>query len=239
MSSKWAPIFGILVFCLTASESHGTVQEGTHGQNRKPPNDPNACNMCGHACLSGVPGVPGVPGAAGSNGLPGKDGLKGEIGQPGRPGSPGPPGPKGDSYTPLGQSAFTVTKLVPQSANQGDVLTFDAAETNLGSHFSLISNKFTCEIPGTYVFMFTIATNRLGQHPGIDLVKDGARVVRAHTRNAAADFQQSSQAAVLQLEVGNQVWLQWIENYVAYEVWSDPYKMTSFTGFLLYGAPQA
>ena len=133
--------------------------------------------------------------------------------------------------------AFTVTKLAPQSAKNGDILTFDQAETNLGSHFSFISNKFTCEIPGTYVFMFTIATNRLGQDPGIDLVKDGARIVRAHTRNAAADFQQSSQAAVLQLEVGNQVWLQWIESFPAFEVWSDQYKYVSFTGFLLYGAP--
>ena len=232
--SKWASIFGILAFFMTAARCQVSAQEGVQR-----PNDPYGCNMCCQGPM-GLPGVPGVPGAVGSNGLHGRDGLKGGIGEPGRPGSPGPAGPKGDTYTPqFGQSAFTVTKLTPQSANQGDILTFDQAETNLGSHFSLISNKFTCEIPGTYVFMFTIATHNLGQHPGIDLVKDGARIVRAHTRNTDRDFQQSSQAAVLQLEVGNQVWLQWIENYAAYEVWSDPYKMTSFTGFLLYGAPQA
>ena len=192
----------------------------------------------------GLPGPQGPSGEReppGLQGVPGKIGPRGHQGLPGLNGDPGVEGVKGQKgemgLEPRQQkSAFSVAKTSGQSGNIGDILTFDMAHTNIGEDFDLSSNKFICQIPGTYVFMFTITATPSSQHPGIELVKDGVGIARAvivETDSGGAMWLQGSQSAVLQLAAGDQVWLKF-EIYSAVKVHSDSSKYTTFSGFLLY-----
>ena len=113
------------------------------------------------------------------------------------------------------------------------MVTFDEAPSNIGNHFNLGTNKFTCQIPGTYVFTFTI-----GVYKDVEimnsLVKNGVVILNAHSRsNFIHNFSQNTMTAILNLVQGDQVWVQftWWNGRMVY---SDGNKLTSFSGFLLY-----
>ena len=115
------------------------------------------------------------------------------------------------------------------------MVTFQEAASNIDNHFNLATNQFTCHIPGTYVFTFTI-----GVHQNIDifiaLVKNGQAILKAHSRsNYSNNYVQDTNIAILNLETGDQVWLQFT-NYEGRKVHSDSNRQTSFSGFLLYEA---
>ena len=129
-------------------------------------------------------------------------------------------------------------------------LKFDIEETNIGGDFAMTGvndGKFTCRIAGTYVFAFTIAIITAGQEPVLDLVKTGAfqadheyyPIVRVWVREGDPEghlLMQSSQTAVVQLAVGDRVWLRFANHNQ--QVFSDAdNKLSSFSGFLLSAAP--
>ncbi|XP_072040736.1 uncharacterized protein [Amphiura filiformis] len=193
----------------------------------------------------GEPGLPGPQGPNGDRGLqgfPGKvgpGGIAGRDGSDGRPGPAGSPGPTGLKGEAGGQrrSAFSVAKTSSQTGNSGDTLTFNVVETNIGGHYNPSTHKFTCQVPGTYVFAFTIASSSYNSNhdPYVDLVKDGAEMARAIVRETDGGgimYLQSSHSIVLQLNVGNQVWLRFGSN--GKSVSSDRFKLNTFSGFLLY-----
>ncbi len=188
--------------------------------------------------LRGEPGPSGFGGQQGPRGTPGMQGLQGPMGRPGADGQPGanglvgPKGTKGDSPE-VRKSAFSVFKTVGQTGIIGDVLMFEEEQTNVGSHFDMQTNKFTCQIAGTYVFFFTISSNRRSNSPYIMLVKDGSNINAVHIADTDDNFHQSSNMAILHLEAGNQVWLQFVY-FSGDEVYSDTYHFSSFSGFLLF-----
>ena len=194
---------------------------GEHG----PPGPRGPIGDRGERGEQGLQGLPGKVGPRGLDGRPGPDGRLGPI---------GPKGSKGDS-TEVRKSAFSVYKTSSQTGNSGDVLTFQVDQTNVGSHYNIGTDKFTCQIAGTYVFMFTIASNYQQHDPSVKLVKDGSDITRVHIRDGQSsvnNFHQSSNMAILQLAVGNQVWLQFANS--GEQVYSDSSKWVSFSGFLLY-----
>ena len=180
-------------------------------------------NSCCCQGPSGIPGVPGTGGPPGTPGTPGAPGLsvKGEKGDPGEPIS-------------TQKSAFTAIKTDSQTGNVGDVLTFQETETNINNHFNLATNMFTCQIPGTYVFMFGIAVYQ-NNDPRIELVKNGTPIVTLHATisSNASPFQQSSNSVILNLGVGDQMWLRFTGSN-GHRVWSGGRKYSTFSGFLLY-----
>ena len=191
----------------------------------------------GEMGMEGPPGPQGPSGDRGERGLqgvPGKVGPQGLQGVAGRQGDPGPRGEMG--VVPRSQrSAFSVAKTSSQTGNRGDVLTFEFEESNIGGHFNMGTDKFTCQIPGTYVFMFTISMNGDTHDPSVDLVKDDDPIARVYIReddSAGSEFLQGSQSMVVQLGVGNEVWLRF--GSTGEQVYSNSYKLTTFSGFLLY-----
>ncbi|XP_072047950.1 uncharacterized protein [Amphiura filiformis] len=187
----------------------------------------------------GLQGFPGKVGPKGAHGHAGADGQSGTDGQPGNDGQPGPPGPKGSTgdMPQVQKSAFSVFKTSSQTGNDGDVLTFDNEEVNIGSDFNLITDKFTCTISGTYVFMFTISSAYNNQDPNIALVKDNDMITTARNHengdSSTVNYRSSNNVAMMQLSVGNQVWLKCMSN--GEQVYtSSSEKLTSFNGFLLY-----
>ncbi|XP_072013317.1 uncharacterized protein [Amphiura filiformis] len=181
----------------------------------------------------GLQGLRGLPGKLGPRGIAGLDGSDGTPGLGGRPGPRGMKGAKGEA-TGRRRSAFSVGKTSGQTGDRGDTVTFDVVETNIGIHYSTSSHKFTCQIPGTYVFMFTIAANSRDD-PHVFLKKDGTLITIAivrETDSGGAMYLQGSQGVVLQLEQGSQVWLEF--GSTGKRLHGGSTKPTTFAGFLLY-----
>ncbi|XP_072035361.1 uncharacterized protein [Amphiura filiformis] len=191
---------------------------------------------------SGLRGLPGKVGPRGPIGLVGPAGRVGQIGPVGPIGPPGligaagikgdkgSSGIKGDSGQ-ISESAFTVYKTSAQTAAaDGEIITFDAARVNIGGHFDLNTNRFTCQVAGTYVFSYSVHLSGIN-NPDIILVKDGINIANARGETVKI---QVSNSVVLEMEVGNQVWLKFANSGegVLGDAWGAYLNM--FSGFLLY-----
>ena len=194
----------------------------------------------------GEPGVPGstgtsgprsVPGKMGPKGPPGSIGPAGARGPPGLKGSPGPVGTQGNSGIKgekgepgsMRHSSFMIVKTSPQEGQVGDIITFEEATTNIGDDFNLEQDKFICEIPGVYVLSFTAMV--FSASAGVSMVKNGEVVAGTYTRNGNNHIGQGTANAVLQLETGDEIWLQFTHRG---RVYTESYKFTFFSGFLLH-----
>lgn len=189
----------------------------------------------GQIGLPGGEGPRGERGFPGLKGLPGKvgpRGMSGDRGSEGRQGDTGLKGEKGESGHSR-KSAFTALKTGVQTGNIGDVVTFQETTTNINNHFSLQTSKFTCQVPGTYVFMFAIGVFHTTD-PVIWLVKNGNRVLSVLARTGGnSDYDHTSNSAILDLQVNDKVWLQFA-HHNGRRIHSDGHRYSSFSGFLLY-----
>ncbi len=182
----------------------------------------------------GLRGLPGKVGPRGERGDAGIDGTNGFDGSKGQKGAAGARGDKGDSGRTR-RSAFTATKESDQTGDVDDVLTFQRVETNIGSDFNLGTSKFTCEVPGVYWFTFTICNNQATHDPKISLVKNGSYINKIYFHNAddQSKVSQLTNGAVLQLEAGDQIWLEF-HHLSGQRVHGNSNRLTTFSGFLLY-----
>lgn len=229
----------IAFLCLTNYVSIGAVTT-------PPPEgvclDASACNTA--VCCQGPkggygsPGANGISGSPGSRGEIGSQGERGFHGEVGRPGDRGPSGPKGEAGyfgegNPTPQSAFTALKTTSQrSYENNDILTFDLFESDTNGQFDLSSGTFTCRTPGTYMFMFSVYA--YSSHTTVSLMKNGAVVVAAHHFHSMDDDTntQIGNSAAVRLNFGDTVWLR-VE--VGNVIFGDSKKITSLTGFMLFG----
>ncbi|XP_071805223.1 uncharacterized protein [Asterias amurensis] len=173
--------------------------------------------------LKGDQGV-GQPGKQGPQGLPGMNGLKGERGEPGPAGQTGEAG-----ECSTRRSAFIAVRNTGFShPSEWDPLPFDELLfSEEGTDFNLNNGTFTCNVPGVYVFMFSVLKTHTGSLLYVQLRKNGNKIVVGHVN--AAGYHQVSNSAVIPLHHGDQVHL---AVYGEVDGASDHY--TSFTGFLLY-----
>uniref|UniRef100_A0A8C3Q834 Uncharacterized protein n=1 Tax=Geospiza parvula TaxID=87175 RepID=A0A8C3Q834_GEOPR len=210
------------------------------------------------ACTQGYPGIPGNPG---HNGIPGRDGrdgtkgdkgdtgtkgelglqgqkglkgdigpigpkgTKGEIGHPGRVGFPGPIGA-------LPRSAFSVgltanTKFPPPNRP----IKFDKVLYNSLNDFSSATGKFTCKHSGVYYFTYHITV--YSRNVRVTLVKNGIKMLHTVDRYQSGE-DQASGAAILELQGGDEVWLQAHQGEAFNGLYADGDDDTTFSGFLLF-----
>ncbi|XP_077989609.1 uncharacterized protein LOC144443891 [Glandiceps talaboti] len=228
---------------------------GTHGTPgipgaAGPPGLNGAKGEIGAAGLNGEPGQPGQSGPKGPPGPPGPPGLSGppgKNGEPGLQGMRGAPGPRGSVEMSSLMSAKSISAPSPGivmkepvaftavrtsdltgHADRGKDVTFDTIITNVGGHFDQTTGRFTCAINGTYFFIFHIAHVRDTQ---VILVKNSERQVSVHGDAGNTTRESYSNSAVLQLVVGDQVWLKLGSRHA---LTSNTEKLTSFSGFLLF-----
>uniref|UniRef100_A0AAV2IZ77 C1q domain-containing protein n=1 Tax=Knipowitschia caucasica TaxID=637954 RepID=A0AAV2IZ77_KNICA len=186
----------------------------------------------------GDPGIPGPKGEPGLRGPQGPQGMrfpgpKGDRGYPGMRGERGMRGFKGAKGTSivLRRSAFSVgispRKSFPPS---GFPVRFDKIFYNEENHFNTTTNSFTCVHAGVYVFSFHITVRN--QPLRATLVVNGSRKVRIRDSLYGQDIDQASTLVVLQLNQGDQVWVETLRD------WNGVYASTEddsiFSGFLLY-----
>ncbi|XP_038077250.1 collagen alpha-1(X) chain-like [Patiria miniata] len=185
----------------------------------------------------GERGAPGNTGFKGDDGigLPGKIGPRGVPGIVGRIGETGVKGQKGEpGQTPDGSNqrvAFTVvrTSSSDTSTSRDTRLPFQQTQTLLpGTSFDLETGTFTCTVPGTYVFTFSVLEYTSSTTLNIHLKKNSDWVVTGYSGDST-NQEQVSGSAVLVLHREDTVYLT-----VLGRAGSDSFHFTSFSGFLLY-----
>ncbi|XP_038077525.1 complement C1q and tumor necrosis factor-related protein 9-like, partial [Patiria miniata] len=200
---------------------------------------PQVCQQCCHgpAAIPGIPGLPGPAGPMGPYGQPGSRGDAGPRGLPGSVGGTGETGVKGQKGEP-GETpddsnqrvAFTVvrTSSSDTSTSEDTRLPFQQAETLLpGTSFDLETGTFTCSVPGTYVFTFSVLKYSTSDYLNIHLVKNNYKVIT--TYGISNQRGQLSGSAVLVLQRGDSVYLTMHGRAQG----SSTFHYTSFSGFLL------
>ncbi|XP_029989289.1 complement C1q subcomponent subunit C-like isoform X2 [Sphaeramia orbicularis] len=182
-----------------------------------------------------------LKGEMGSRGLwgpMGPKGYRGDVGTPGHHGNPGPPGPDG---LKLGQntgllqhahSAFSVIRTSNIYPPYRQNVTYQETVVNRPVDFNTATGHFTCRIPGVYYFVFHsvakvsiclyIASNALENKLGFcDYNRNYDQVL--------------SGGVVLQLTVGQKVWLESFRDQQPDSATRDDRdKQIIFSGFLLF-----
>ncbi|XP_072032820.1 uncharacterized protein [Amphiura filiformis] len=184
----------------------------------------------GTSGLSGAKGEVGIRGAPGKVGPVGIQGPHGEDGLDGAPGNAGPRGEKGESGM-MRFSGFTVAKTSPQSGV--GIVTFDTVITDVAGNFDTNSHKFTCQIPGYYLFTFAI-TSYDANWPLVALTKNDEKIVSVYTHPSGTSNYRNigSNSALVILASGDQVWL---HNHHDKQIRGDgTWKYTTFSGILLH-----
>ncbi|XP_022088379.1 collagen alpha-1(X) chain-like [Acanthaster planci] len=184
----------------------------------------------------GIQGLPGKLGPAGRKGDIG-EGQRGDQGQQGVQGPPGEKGQKGQSgdstmVTPTLPSAVAFSAYrTTQVTGNGDVIIFDNIETNLGDGYNSQSGVFTCSMPGAY--FFTTSLHRIAStvRPHVQLKKNG-RLVFSIYDTGDNNYHQSSNSAVINLALGDRVWLEFGSNNRG--IYSDANRYSFFSGFLIF-----
>ena len=174
--------------------------------------------------LTGDKGSPGLIRERGNDGLQGPPGQLGPRGISGSEGPAGLVGPKGDmGHTRV--SAFSAVRRTSFTASNEQALPFELVHTNIGEDFVATTGRFTCEIPGVYLFTYSIGTSN--SNPVVKLMKNTASINGVHRVTQTFDI--VSNSAVLQLAAGDQIWLKCIRT-----IFSHGNLYTTFSGAILH-----
>ncbi|XP_073324365.1 complement C1q subcomponent subunit A-like [Pagrus major] len=180
----------------------------------------------------------GERGSRGRQGLMGPKGYQGEVGPAGHPGLPGRPGPEGKNigqgvHSPQqARSAFSVMRTDSSYPAFNQIVTYQTTVVNTGGVFSAATGHFTCKVSGVYYFTFNSVAKvsiclRIASDPPFD--KLGFCDYKGN------GDQVLSGGAVLQLRVGQRVWLESFKDQQRDTDARDTQdKQIIFSGFLLF-----
>ncbi|XP_070567535.1 complement C1q subcomponent subunit C-like [Ptychodera flava] len=217
---------------------------------------------CCHG-MPGIPGTPGtngyngMPGPAGPPGDKGSAGLKGEVGNPGQSGNPGKQGPpgqngidggeglpgqKGDKGDPGQIQYIGYPHKVAFTASLSDTIdrvsvdtpvVYDKIITNIGSHYSTSTGKFTCPVDGAY--FFTVAALRTTNSAlKMCLMKDDTELTCGYSSHSTKLYGTGTNSAVVDLRQGETIWVKLVADFAIYGEISTGRDYTTFAGFLLF-----
>ena len=131
---------------------------------------------------------------------------------------------------PRQTSAFFVSKTSDQHGEVGNILLFDTKRVNVGNEdFDVSSGIFTCRVRGLYSFNFNIAF--IDSALVIQLTKDGEKICSVYKTLQSGIRDILSNTAILQLEEGDRVWLEFQSS--AGTIHSNGWHYTTFSGVLL------
>ncbi|CAO2589608.1 Complement C1q subcomponent subunit A [Lemmus lemmus] len=208
--------------------------------------------------VAGNPGRPGRPGLKGERGEPGAPGIRtgirglkgdqGEYGLPGKPGNmgfPGPTGPPGSSGPPglkgvkgnpgnirdQPRPAFSAVLKNPPTI--GNVVIFDKVITNEEGPYQNNTGHFNCAVPGFYYFTFQVTSKG---DLCLSIMSSSRGQVRSSLgfcdTNSKGLFQVISGGTVLQLQRGDEVWIE--KNPVKGRIYQGTEADSIFSGFLIF-----
>ncbi|XP_033111250.1 C1q-related factor-like [Anneissia japonica] len=189
----------------------------------------------------GNAGPRGPPGPDGNPGAEGTVGPQGEVGSNGLTGKSGPPGLKGTqgTYSLVNawnqHRAFSVALTSNIVANDGNmIIIWDHEFSNVGGDFDMKTGIFNVTVPGTYFFSFYVSKTSRQNYPLVQLVKNGERVIGAIDYGPNDSEDSSGNSVILSLSMNDLIWMILGDER---ELSSTPYKLTTFSGFLIFPMP--
>ncbi|XP_071957233.1 uncharacterized protein [Antedon mediterranea] len=238
---------------------------GNHGNEgiAGPPGPPGIKGPKGEIGVEGrcgISGLDGFPGVVGYRGEQGHVGPRGPTGPKGKPGDRGPVGPQGEDGTigfpgkpgtqgPKGiPGTFTTTNAVNRQyrafsvalnnnivANDGDmVIIWEHEFSNIGGDFDMETGVFNVTVSGSYFFTFHVSKTSRQTYPHVQLVKNGENVISAIDYGPNDSDDSSGNSVILTLRKGDVIWM---VLHGERELSSNPYKFTTFSGFLIFPMP--
>ncbi|XP_056322390.1 cerebellin 17 [Danio aesculapii] len=119
--------------------------------------------------------------------------------------------------------------LGPQSTEH--TLAFSNVFTNIGNDYNPATGLFISAVKGLYYFSFTACGVQIRQSMGASLFKNGQNIVSVGQWRNYDQHRYASNAAVLQLDVGDVVCVKLLPQYTTYD---SPDNLSTFSGFLIY-----
>ncbi|XP_078402255.1 complement C1q and tumor necrosis factor-related protein 9A [Cetorhinus maximus] len=208
-------------------------RQGVKGDlgSRGPKGDKGAVGLQGNIGLPGPigpTGIRGPKGEVGGEGLRGRPGIQGERGDKGEMGEKGKTG----KNALIRNSAFSVGLTgLSKWPRSGSPIKFEKILYNNQNHYNLSTGKFTCEFSGVYYFVYHISV--YVKHVRVSLYKNGAQILNTFDSYQNGE-DQASGGTLVQLQTGDQVWLQVIGGDSYNGLFADHSDDTVFTGFLLF-----
>lgn len=168
----------------------------------------------------GTPGKTGPEGPPGSKGAPGARGSKGQAGLPGDP-------------CKTHHSAFSVGRRKSlHSLESYQALVFDTVFVNPDEHFDMFKGKFSCHIPGIYFFNINIHTWNF-KETYLHIMKNDTEQTILYAQPADRSIMQS-QSVMLNLELGDEVWIRLYKRERENAIYSDDVDVyITFNGYLI------
>lgn len=237
---------GWLVACLLAVSLVSTVAEDVC---RAPNGKDGVAGKPGRPGRPGLKGERGEPGAAGiRTGIRGPKGDQGESGFPGKPGNvgfPGPSGPLGNSGPPGQKGAKgnpgnirdqprpAFSAILQKPLPVGNVVIFDKVITNEEGPYQNRTGRFICAVPGFYYFTFQVISK---WDICLSIVSFSRGQIRSSLgfcdANSKGVFQVLSGSTVLQLQRGDEVWVE--KNPTKGRIYQGTDVDSIFSGFLIF-----
>lgn len=127
------------------------------------------------------------------------------------------------------QPSFCVYQTANQTTTHGQGFNFTATQTNVGGHFSLANNRFTCPVAGTYYFCFYQLTQADGSAGDVRFKKNGSDIEAAYGYGVSGHtgHKQATLSVVITLAVNDYVSI----GSIGTNNWND--RHGNFSGFLI------
>ncbi|CAB1316175.1 unnamed protein product, partial [Coregonus sp. 'balchen'] len=103
--------------------------------------------------------------------------------------------------------------------------------SNTGNHYNEATGVFTTPVRGDYYFSFTIGAYLQSTVMGLTLFKNEQQIIHTGEWGNHGQFRHASNTVILQLEVGDIVFMQLPANY---RIFYDLHHRNTFAGILLY-----
>ncbi|AWP18660.1 putative complement C1q tumor necrosis factor-related protein 6-like [Scophthalmus maximus] len=174
----------------------------------------------------GERGDRGTPGKAGHDGPPGSRGPMGSEGAKGQAGLPGDP-------CKVQYSAFSLGRRKSlHSLESYQALVFDTVFVNLDGHFDMFKGKFSCHIPGIYLFNVNIHTWNF-KETYLHIMQNDKEQAIVYGQPGDRSIMQS-QSLLLELELNDEVWVRQYKRERENAIYSDDVDVyITFNGYLI------
>ncbi|KAF7656965.1 hypothetical protein LDENG_00033500 [Lucifuga dentata] len=134
------------------------------------------------------------------------------------------------------QVAFSAALRESGSGNTGPFTTatplqYKRVFSNIGSSYNPATGIFTAMVKGMFFFRFSMFNNLSAPNSVVSLMKNGERLVSVWDTQGSDTNDMGSNAVVIPLEVGDNVYVELQTNRLVYD---DSMNYNTFSGFLLF-----
>ena len=130
-----------------------------------------------------------------------------------------------------GPIAFSAFMSRTQQIDLHQDIIFDRVITNVGEAYNAHSGHFVAPRSGMFIF-YVVLTNTPGHAASAQLLHNGRMITQVLADDVAGAYETSTQVAIVQVERGDQIWVQNEYQFSTIEQF-DGGSWSSFSGLLI------